>query len=160
MCTQTMAENNGKSMETPALKATIPEKLGKCFLYFPSQCNVFVHLRGHHCKGTPPEKMRNCNQVRQVCRRAKGSGRAVMTGLSTEQSHKQPHWRVMLQGKKYSSLHKQGAQKIIHDSSIFGKSFARVVNRIFWNSWLERTPWKVPYDRKGPNCQNSLEWTL
>lgn len=75
-CTQTMAENNGKSMETPALKATIPEKLGKCFLYFPSHCNVFVHFRGHHCKGTPPEKMRNC-------RRAKGSGRAVVTGLST-----------------------------------------------------------------------------
>lgn len=78
-----MAENNGKSMEIPALRVTIPEKLGKCFLYFPSHCNVFVHFCGHHCKGTPPEKMRNYNQVRQVCRRAKGSGRAVVTGLST-----------------------------------------------------------------------------
>lgn len=131
-----MAENNGKSMETPALKATIPEKLGKCFLYFPSHCNVFVHFRGHHCKGTPPEKMRNC-------RRAKGSGRAVVTGLSTvtvtvtvtQTASLKSH--ACSKGKRHSSLHTQGAQKIIHDCSIFGKSFARVVNRIFWNSWLE-----------------------
>lgn len=71
-----MAENNGKSMEIPALKATIPEKLRKRFLYFPSHCKVFVHFRGHHCEGTPPEKTRNCS-------RAKGSGRAMVTGLST-----------------------------------------------------------------------------
>lgn len=152
-CTQTMAENNGKSMETPALKATIPEKLGKCFLYFPSHCNVFVHFRGHHCKGTPPEKMRNC-------RRAKGLAELWWPAWAQSQSHRQPHWRVMLQGKKTFIITYTGCPE--NYSWLFNiwkklcKSSQQDLLKLVARGYRER----YPDDRKGPNCQNSLEWTL
>lgn len=59
-----------------------------------------------------------------------------MTGLDTATVTQQPQWRVMFQGK-YSSL--DSRMSIIYVSSIFGRSFARVVSKIFWNPWLRGT---------------------